>query len=207
MSRYTRRVSGVLLKTWREILRKPPDCFVRLLQEETTRRRGGDLDSPLNPLDVHLFIRNRLLVETEGLGNDRVLDPQNSLVDTFYEGPYIRKTIRWFVFQGKKHEIQTWKQMLVMLCAFVAEDNPKTFDRVEAIAGEGRYRVLFARDKSKLRSPRRIGSTGFFVETNLSANNIYGLCATLLDYFGYDVDDRSVFWTNVDEALQSVATT
>jgi len=77
----------------------------------------------------------------------------------------------------------------MQLCRLVAEENPQLFHRAKGITGATRgssaRRLYFSTNSKDLREPRLVEGSELCVETNLSANNTYDLCVTLLSHFGY----------------------
>jgi hypothetical protein len=193
----------ILLSVWDDMVSNPynpdksglADLIVKNVQEKHPDVRADWLRL------ADEFVGGRLSLK---LPHQRVI-ANKSYVDPWHRGPYTSKKPRWFEFQGKRYNVDCWKDLLVKLCELVAMDNPGEFHRATCIYGEARERSYFVasspRSRGQLTHPRRVGDTGLSVETNLSANNTYDLCVTLLKHFGYDSDGKEVFTTSVDEEL------
>lgn len=95
-----------------------------------------------------------------------------------------------FVFQGYRHPVSSFKDILVGLCSLLYKAHSSDYDRVLSL--RGRKRVYFSRDFRAMTSPAEIPGAGIYVETNLSANNTLERCTELLEMFGYSRDDLKV---------------
>ena len=98
---------------------------------------------------------------------------------------YTGWTIQAFVFEGKRHEVHTWKQVADTLFGILYQRNREEFEK-HALTIIGRKRPYITREKSKLRQPAQIPGSPLFFEANLSANSIVKLCFTVLDRMGYE---------------------
>jgi negative regulator of replication initiation len=76
------------------------------------------------------------------------------------------------------------------LCSDMYSRNQAEFDRVLSL--RGRRRQYFSRDGLRMKFPQAILNSGFFVETNLSANRIVKVCREMLGLFGYSPDQLSI---------------
>jgi predicted type IV restriction endonuclease len=102
------------------------------------------------------------------------------------EKEYYGKKVRKFRFDGKVKEVKLWKDVLVGLCEMIYEKHKGEFKKVFEI--KGRTRLYFVKDESKVRGPRPISTSGVFVETHFSSNDMMRRCREILDKFGYSID-------------------
>lgn len=58
------------------------------------------------------------------------------------------------------------------------------FDRITSVSGK--KRPYFTKNKNELRLPKKISNSNYFVESNLSANNIVSIIKEVLRVFNYD---------------------
>lgn len=93
------------------------------------------------------------------------------------------KGINAFIFNNKKYEAKSWKQLLLTICDEVNNLHKKDFEKVFSL--KGRKKPYFTKNANELRVPEKIKGTDIFVETNLSANSIVSLCEDVLSLFGY----------------------
>jgi len=103
---------------------------------------------------------------------------------------YTGKRIRAFSFAGSRYEISTWKELLLRLSEMIYEKHKGEFHKLLALKGS--KRDYFSEDEESMTSPARVGESGFFVETNLSANDIVRLCHKMLAVLGYSKDELQI---------------
>ena len=94
-----------------------------------------------------------------------------------------------FTLNGGKHEVASWKEMLVSLCEIVHEANRDRFE--EVLDMKGRKRRYFSRNPRDLAAPGKMNGTDIYVETNFSANQIIQIAGNLIVHFEYDRNDLS----------------
>ena len=93
----------------------------------------------------------------------------------------------FFVLDGEYFEVDTWRDMLSNLVKKIYEDK-SNFERILDI--QGRSKNYFSKNTSKnMRSADKLGGTNYYLETNLSANQIMNIVAKVLDKFDYDEED------------------
>jgi len=97
---------------------------------------------------------------------------------------YTKTKPKSFMFNGKRYEAFSWKSLLILLCEEVANLQKDKFDKVLKL--KGTKRSYFSVDKTKIKTPTKIGTTDLFVETNLNANLVVKLCNRVLSLFEYD---------------------
>ena len=172
---------------WNALIATPPEKFIDLLME----RASNATAEPLLREDALRFLAKqikplRLPKNIPDLPK-REVKHRTIMIGSGADGKYCGTKIRSFTFNGRKHTVarQTWKQALLDLCELIAKDNMREFDNDNILNVGGRARIYFTKHKESLTDPREIPGTDFFVETNLSANNIKLLCDKLCWYFGY----------------------
>jgi negative regulator of replication initiation len=99
---------------------------------------------------------------------------------------YSYHPIKGYELNGKVVKCDSFANMLTTLCtvrSFV--EDSESFEKA-ALQFHGRKRPYFSKNRGDLRKPYKIPGKQLFVETNLSANNIVGLCRALLQALGGD---------------------
>lgn len=96
-----------------------------------------------------------------------------------------------FSLAGEHRSVSTYKGVLLGVSEVMYQRHPDVFEQ-RVLTLVGRKRTPFAKDGRAIRSPRLVAGTDIFVETNLSADNIMGLCWRLLDLFGHSRDELRV---------------
>ena len=104
---------------------------------------------------------------------------------------YANLPITSYEFEGKNLQVHTFKDVLLNICRTLRFRNGDQFDNV-ALTLHGKKRSYFSRSDSGMKHPRPVpgsGATnkGLYVESNLSATAIMGLCQHLIRSFGHDI--------------------
>ena len=101
---------------------------------------------------------------------------------------YTNLRVRGYRLANKNVRCGSFKEVLLTLSNDLRLPNSATFDSV-ALGLRGTKRQYFARTDAALRMPERLAGNGLFVETNLNANLIVGICRALLEKLGHSVED------------------
>ncbi len=96
---------------------------------------------------------------------------------------YTGKTIRAFTFQNQTYPVSYWSDLMTELHNILAEKDRKRF---EEIVPSKNY---ISTSKDKMRRPKAIRGTPYFLEANFSANSTARLCYALVESMGYDQSD------------------
>jgi len=116
--------------------------------------------------------------EVEATSADERPKPTESSPAWTIKGSSTGKPIGSFTFVGKKHSVNTWKELLVSLATILYGEAEGGFQRVLSL--RGRKRVYFTHDPNQLREPVQVAVSGYYVETRWSADNMLRRCAELL---------------------------
>lgn len=85
---------------------------------------------------------------------------------------------------GARHEVRTFRDVLLGVCATLHERAPAEFERVLEL--RGRVRPYFSRNPDDLHEAVQVARSGIFVEVNLSASNIVERCEQVIELCGFD---------------------
>lgn len=90
--------------------------------------------------------------------------------------------------------IKTWKSLYLQILKELKSKDPERFEKLptEKRFISRRGNNLFARNENELRISEKL-SAGFYVEINLSANQIRNSIKDLLDYFGIDYRKMKIY--------------
>ena len=102
------------------------------------------------------------------------------------EEPWTHRSPLAFLFNGRRFEVRTFKDVLVKLCQVLVGAHGQEFRQVLRL--RGRRNSYFSEEYEGIREPREIEGTGIYAETNLSANAIRDRCRVLLELFRYSSD-------------------
>lgn len=181
----------MLPKAWNTLISSNEDEPIIELFNDTLEKISGFRSSPQEIAEFLEKNRAKLLIleeqPTQVIRKAREIEylPENEEEKT---SKYIRtgftgKSINSFIFNDKKYEAKSWKQLLLAICDELNNLHKKDFDRVLSL--KGRKRPYFTKNQNELRVPDKIKGTDIFVETNLSANSMISLCEDVLSLFGY----------------------
>ena len=85
---------------------------------------------------------------------------------------------------GVRHEVQTFRDVLLGVCGTCYERSPSEFEGVLEL--RGRARPYFSRNPDDLHTPVQVASSGIFVETKLSAIRIVERCRQVIELCGFN---------------------
>ncbi len=104
---------------------------------------------------------------------------------------YANVPISGYEFERDHQRVGTFKEVLIGICNRLRTMHANEFDEV-ALTLRGKKRSYFARTDSSMKHPRVLSGNGvrgqnLYVESNLSATAIMGLCQHLIRRLGHDV--------------------
>jgi hypothetical protein len=92
-----------------------------------------------------------------------------------------------FVFEGKKYELNLWKDMLPMVCAIMAERHKNEFEKVLEI--KGRKYNYFSKNSGEFKFGEKIEGTEIYVNTNVGPWDHLHRSRKVIAKFGYSKDE------------------
>ena len=95
-----------------------------------------------------------------------------------------------FRFKGQRHQVSTFREILMTLCEMLNGEHGQDFQKVLTL--RGRRKPHFSTDYRGMNSPQEVPGTGIYVETVLSANAVRNRCNELVTLFGYQPSDLQV---------------
>ncbi len=177
-------------KAWAELCREPDETLVELLADKVESLCGHRPDDE----GVAQFLASALFTPHSADGPS---EPSGPPMPMTRAGRSVTLSDSWtfsapaaFVFQGDRHGVATFKDVLVSLCGLLHGAQGQSFEQVLSL--RGRKRAYFSRAPNEMLEPREIPGSGIYAETNLSANTIRDRCRDLLNLFGYSADDLQV---------------
>ena len=100
-------------------------------------------------------------------------------------------SIDWVHKEGKTVPCSSFSEMLKSVCSYLWLRHMDTF-AAAALPLHGKKRPYFSKNAADLRKPHRLAASDIFVETNLSANNVVGICRLLLEKLGRDPNSLKI---------------
>lgn len=89
----------------------------------------------------------------------------------------------WMLF-GVRHEVRTFRDVLLGVCDALHERAPSEFERVLEL--RGRARPYFSRNPDDLLTPAQVARSGIFADTKLAAAGIVERCRQMIELCGFD---------------------
>lgn len=93
------------------------------------------------------------------------------------------RPVAWTLF-GVRHEVRTFRDVLLGVCVALHERAPSEFERVLEL--RGRARPYFSRNPDDLLTPAQVARSGIFAETKLSAPRIVERCRQMIELCGFN---------------------
>lgn len=116
--------------------------------------------------------------------------PSSSNELYFLNTNFTATKITGFVFLNNNISVSSWKQLLVKFVEKINSLHHSEFDIITNVSGQ--KKPYFTKNNNELREPQQILNTDFFVETNLSANNIVSIIRKILTVFNYNENDLKI---------------
>jgi hypothetical protein len=115
---------------------------------------------------------------------------------------YTGRPIRAFEFDGNRFQVTTYKALLVQLANILRRKHSRDFD-TKVLSFGGRKRRYFSQSPRELKYAHELESGGLYVETNLNANLIVGICFDMVRALGYSETRLRLFdFPMLDESLE-----
>lgn len=102
------------------------------------------------------------------------------------------KAPNYFVIEGNKENISSFKEMLDKTISYLYEKDPSIIKKLATTNGkiiENSDRVWISYNEKEMSSSEQINNTGIFYRSGLSARNIVLFIKGLLDEYSIDLDD------------------
>lgn len=104
---------------------------------------------------------------------------------------YTHHRVSGYKLDGKQYPANSFKEVLIGVSNQLRREHLQEFDKV-AMGLFGKKRVYFSQNAKDLRYPHRLSDSNLFVETNLNANLIAGICRSLLEALSHDIGDFEI---------------
>jgi len=181
-----------LPKAWNKLIEEPDGLLIELLAETAERLSGYKTDLEevaefMKKYRSHLVIPEEMprrgIPSRKSSKNVKIRSKSSS-------DDYTGKNVVGFSFRERKYTVSSWRDFLILLCEVLSQKHSSEFSRVLEL--QGRKRPYFSRNPNELREPARIGNTGIFTETNLSANGKVKRAYEVLSLFNYKSADLTI---------------
>lgn len=191
-------------KAWRKLHIESDELLVELLAETTEKVCGyRPEDNQVSEFLYSIVNQEQPKVELRKERKKKEIKPSqtNSEISLFQNDKlyslndnFTYKKIISFVFLSNNISASSWKQLLVKFVEEIRKLHKTEFDNISTVSGK--KRPYFTKNSNELRSPKKISNTDYFVETNLSANNIVSVVKEVLRTFNYEENDLGIKLSN-----------
>ena len=176
--------SSFLPQAWRALISGPDPKLVGLLADTVKKISGF----PVETEPVAAFIRdiaeNRAepgppAQETKGENN---VSGQPSGFSRKPQEDWSGKTLVSFTFNKKEYPVSSWSDLLPGLCEIFLKTNAEDFEKVLWLSGH--KQSFFSKYDKDLRLPKKIGTTGIYVEKQINPNEAVMTARKMVTAFG-----------------------
>jgi len=103
---------------------------------------------------------------------------------------YTGKRIISITFNNQTYYVGSWVEFLIKISEVIYAEKKDIFKKVETL--RGRKRKYYSTNKNEVIYPGKIANTGYYVDTNRSANGIVKLVRSVLNLFDYKQDSLKI---------------
>ena len=180
------KLDTYILSAWKRLISDPPDTLTQLIVEDIKKHHKLSADPDAVARFITTYIALSEPQKRQPRQSRRKIDSLPVSVAVMGYGKFKgTRPISFQIGNNKEQYVESWKDLLMKMCAEIANDNPDCFEKaVQHIKGR-KNRVYFAKDGERSQDRRRVQGTDVYVETKLSANNIKSLCDVLSKRFDY----------------------
>ena len=188
------RISITLPKAWNRLVSEPAGLIVDLLVKKTKELCGEETDESTVERFLSAHLQNIKItsllapVESSPIPEPKPPDPEKVAKRKAFT---VTKPTA-FIFNGQRHEVKSWKEMLVKLCEILYTAHEDQFEEQALEIKSPTGLPYFSRDPDTLKNARMINGTVIYVGTGTrGANTAPKFAKNLIAHFGYDENDLS----------------
>ena len=170
-------VNEYLPKAWQKIINEPDKWLVDIISKATKDLCGYVPD----PETVKEFVLSEIKTKANVL---KVQPPP--IVDTIKKitkKDFKGKSIKSFSFKGEKHDVHSWKAMVLKICEIAYDKHRDEFESILYISLEGR--TCFSQNPHEFLECEKIAGTDIYLDLHLTIKDMLALCKEILLLFGY----------------------
>lgn len=177
-----------LPKAWNKLISETDEALIDIINDSLESISGVKAKSEKIARFIQQNEAKFIILENEtNIGQEKRKIMSKEKKETGYTRTgYTNKRIISFDFNDKIYHVGSWVAFLIKISELIYNSNKSEFNKIEAL--RGRKRKYFSTNKNEVVQPGKIGDTGYYVDTNLSANMIVKLVNRVLALFGYDKD-------------------
>lgn len=167
--------------------KQPSDDFVRFIAEQVYKgpklsKNVVDKFSKYTQMTCNQFIQDKM--NNTWKAAQKLTQPTSTDLDGDQESE--SKGPKYFIFNGERHEVKFWKDMLPKICSIMASKHNDRFGEVLNL--KGTKNPYFSKNKEDLTSPELIEGTDIYAETWFGKNGLLKQSKKVIDLFDYPED-------------------
>ncbi len=175
-----------LPKAWEQLITDTDGIVVHLLNDRVKEvcGHGADEDTIKRFLSGLIMSPSALPMPTP---SPFIREPRTPRQGFGRTESYLNKQIVSFAFKGQTYKVKKWIDLLTKLAEQIYLLNQNDFYKIVEI--KGTKRSYFSQDYRGLVRPMRIGNSGYYAMSKISAKDAVSISRKLLIKFGYSPDD------------------
>lgn len=177
-------VNEYLPKAWQKIINEPEKWLANILAKATKDLCGYEPD----PETIKEFMLSEIKTKASLLKvqSPPAVDKIKKIMKKDVQG----KSIKSFSFKGEKHDVHSWKAMVLKLCEIMYDKHKDDFESILYISLEGR--TCFSQNPHEFLECEKIAGTDIYLDLHLTVKDMLALCKEILLLFGYKEDELSI---------------
>lgn len=170
-------VNEYLPKAWQKVINEPEIWLADIISKATKDLCGYEPDQET----VKEFVLSEIKTKASVLKVQPppILDKIKKIMKKDFKG----KAIKSFSFQGEKHDVHSWKAMVLKLCEIIYAKHRDDFESILYISLEGR--TCFSKNPHEFLECEKIAGTDIYLDLHLTVKDMLALCKEILLVFGY----------------------
>ena len=181
-------INESLPRAWERVMKEPEKWLIDILAEVTKELCGYKPDKEI----IVEFINSRVGAKAEV---SAILKPRPPLTPpkgkaSVQGEDYAAKSVTAFNFKGKRHDVKSWKAMLVKICETIFPQHKDELDVLFTISGQGKE--YFSRSPYEFLNCEKIPGTNIYVDVGLKAKEVVELVYRIILLFGYKEGDLTM---------------
>jgi hypothetical protein len=177
-------VNEYLPKAWQKIINEPEKWLADIISKATKDLCGYEPD----PETVKEFVLSEIKAKANVLKVQPppILDKTKKIMKKDFKG----KSIKSFSFKGEKHDVHSWKAMVVKICEIMYDKHRDEFESILYISLEGR--TCFSENPDEFLECEKIAGTDIYLDLHFTVKDMLALCKEILLLFGYKENELTI---------------
>jgi hypothetical protein len=170
-------VNEYLPKAWQKIINDPEKWLANIISKATKDLCGYEPD----PETVKEFVLSEIKTKANVLKVQPppIVDNIKKITKKDFKG----KSVKSFSFKGEKHDVHSWKAMVLKICEIMYGKHRDEFESILYISLEGR--TCFSENPHEFLECEKIAGTDIYLDLHLTIKDMLALCKEILLLFGY----------------------